>query len=401
MAVPAVLFMTNTDASQARWRGGGRTQAGALAELAAFDAEHRVWLVDGRRVQLAEADLPPGNRRVQAQALPYALEDQILGNVEALGFATHRLTATRLAAAVFDVAELESQLDALTAAGLEVDQCVPDILCVPWQESGWTLLVDGEDAWLRTGAYTGARFALAHWRAFVEQALVGIDGERHLRVYGASEALIAEIAALSTALVIDAATRPGPVDVPALFADGHAQGHVIDLLGALPRRRRAGEEATRRWWLASAAVVVVAALAHAGFMHWRVSSLTAAATAEQARTEEIFRTMFPQVSRIEDVRVQAQQALAEAAANTREGTPFIELFAAAGQALGAQAAGELSFESASYGNGALELRVRARDMAALERYQQALSGAALPVQLLSVENREAAAVGLLRVGQSP
>ncbi len=61
----------------------------------------------------------------------------------------------------------------------------------------------------------------------------------------------------------------------------------------------------------------------------------------------------------------------------------------------------MSFESASYGNGALELRVRADDMAALERYQQTLAATALPVQLLSVENRESAAVGLLRVGQAP
>ncbi len=398
MTERAALFVLNDDATRAAWRMAGRSQTGALAELAASGADARVWLVDGRRVQLAEAELPPGNRRVQEQALPFALEDQILTPVDALAFASHRLTATRLAAAVFDVAELEARLDALEAAGLPVDQCVPDILCVPWRESAWTLLFNGDDAWLRTGPYAGSRCAAAQWRAFVEQALVGIDGERHVRVYGASEARLAEVAALSPALLLDPASRAGTVDLPGLLAEGHAQGHVIDLLAALPRRRQAGAGAARRWWWATAALVLAAALAHAGFMQWRVSTLGARLVDERARTEAVFREMFPQVTRIEDVRAQAQQALAEAAAATHQGTPFLDLLAAAGQGLADRAADDLQFESASYGNGALELRVRAKDMPALEHYQQTLA-AALPVQLLSVENRDSAAVGLLRVGQ--
>ncbi|HMM75839.1 MAG TPA: type II secretion system protein GspL [Gammaproteobacteria bacterium] len=400
MAERAALFMSNAEATQLAWRSGGRSRTGTLAELLAVpDLDARVWLLDGRRVLLAEAELPPGNRRVQEQALPFALEDQILTPVDDLAFATHRLSATRLAAAVFDAAELDARLEALAAAGLQTDQCVPDILCVPWFESTWTLLFDGEDAWLRTGPYAGARFEAAQWQTFLAQALVGVDGERHLRVHGASEARLAEIAALSPALIVDPASRAGAVDLLATFAAGHAQGHVIDLLAALPRRRQAHVGSARRWWWATAALVLVAALAHAGFLQWRVAALETQRAAEIARTEALFREMFPQVTRIEDVRAQATQALAAAAASARRGRPFLDLLAAAGQGLAQQ--GGLHFESASYGNGALELRVRAEDMAALERYQQTLAASALPVQLLSIENRDAAAVGLLRVGQTP
>ncbi|MGE3773932.1 MAG: type II secretion system protein GspL [Gammaproteobacteria bacterium] len=398
MAERAALFVSNADATQLAWRSAGRSHAGTLAEfVGAPDLEARVWLVDGRCVLLAEAELPPGNRRVQEQALPFALEDQILTPVDDLAFATHRLTPTRLAAVAFDAAELDARLEALATAGLHVDQCVPDILCVPWFESTWTLLFDGDDAWLRTGPYAGARFEAAQWQAFIGQALVGIDGERHLRVYGASDARLAEVAALSPALVVDPASRAGAVDLLATFAEGYAQGHVIDLLTVLPRRRQAHVGSARRWWWATAALVLVAALAHAGFLQWRVAALETRRVEEIARTETLFREMFPQVTRIEDVRAQATQALAAVAASARQGKPFLDLLAAAGQGLSQQ--GGLRFESASYGNGALELRVRADDMAALERYQQTLAASALPVQLLSVENRDAAAVGLLRVGQ--
>jgi general secretion pathway protein L len=399
MAERAALIVMDAEATQLAWRSGGRSRTGTLADLLAVpDLDARVWLVDGRRLLLAEAELPPGNRRVQEQALPFALEDQILSPLEGLAFATHRLSPTRLAAAVFDAAALDAGLEALAARGLRVDQCVPDVLCVPWFESTWTLLFAGDDAWLRTGPCAGARFDAAQWPAFVGQALVGVEGERHLRVYGADAARLAEVAALSPALVIDPATRTGAVDLPATFAEGYAQGHVIDLLSALPRRRQAHVGNARRWWWATAALMLVAALAHAGFLHWRVHALDAQRGAEIARTAALFRSMFPQVTRIEDVRTQATQALAAAAA-ARQGTPFLDLFAAAGQGLSPQDG--LRFESASYGNGALELRVRADDMAALERYQQTLAAAALPVQLLSVENREEAAVGLLRVGQTP
>ena len=400
MAERAARFVTDADATRLAWRSGGRSRTGTLADfLAVPDLDARVWLVDGRRLLLVEAELPPGNRRVQEQALPFALEDQILSPLEGLAFATHRLSPTRLAAAVFDAAALDARLEALAAGGLRVGQCVPDILCVPWFESTWTLLFAGDDAWLRTGPYAGARFDAAQWPAFVGQALVGVEGERHLRVYGADAARLAEVAALSPALVIDPATRAGAVDLPATFAEGYAQGHVIDLLSALPRRRQAHAGSARRWWCATAALVLFAAFAHAGFLHWRVRTLDAQRVAEVARTAALFRSMFPQITRIEDVRVQAAQALAAAAASARQGTPFLDLFAAAGQGLSAPDG--LRFESASYGNGALELRVRADDITALERYQQTLAATALPVQLLSVENRESAAVGLLRVGQAP
>lgn len=400
MAERAALFMLSADGTRASWRVGGQSHTGPLSALTACGASAYVWLVDSRCVQLTEAELPPGNRRVQAQALPYALEDQILTPVDELGFATHRLSATHLACAVFATEPVERQLDALTAAGLAVVQCVPDVLCTPWQASTWTLVFDGDDAWLRTGPYAGLRCAGPQWRAFVEQALVGIDGEQHVRVHGADDARLAALAAVSPALVVDAVTRGPGTDMPALFAEGHAQGHLIDLLAALPQRRAAGAGASRRWWWATAAVVLIAALAHAAFMQWHVGTLERRWASEQANTEGLFRTMFPTVTRIEDVRVQATQALADAAENAAQGPPFLDLLAAVGQQLAAQGANDLSFESVNYGNGALELRVLAKDMAALERYQQALAAAALPVQLLSVENRDARAVGLLRVGQS-
>ena len=397
MADRAVLFAWDADTGEAEWLRGAELRRGTLAELAACGADAWVWLLDARLVQLAVAELPLANRRVQAQALPYVLEEQVLTPVDELGFASHRLSPTRQACAIFNLSALDSRLDTLAAAGIPVNQCVPDVLCLPWLESTWTLLFAGEAAWLRTGPYAGQRFAASQWQAFVEQALLTVAGEQHVRVFGADEGLLAQMAAACPALRVDAQTGSRP---PLLqFADGYAQGHVIDLLPALPHRQQRDSGRRQRWWWASAALLLVAALAHAGFMAWHVSTLERQLAAAQTQTLDTFRAMFPHITRVEDVRVQAAQALAEAAASQSQAAPFLDLFATAGQGLVASPADGLQLESASYGNGALELRVRANDMSSLERYQQALSSGALPVQLLSVETRDDKAVGLLRVGQ--
>jgi general secretion pathway protein L len=389
------VFQWDRAGGRARWVCGRKLQEGDLSALAASGADEFVWLVDARGLQLAEVELPAASRRAQAQALPYALEDQLLAPVEQLAFATRRLSPTRLACAVFDGVALETGLATLAAAGIEVAHAVPDALCTPREDDCWTLLVDEAEAFLRTGQHAACRFPLAHWRAFVGQALAGAGDERRerLRVIAGSEALAAQLAAEFPALVVS--NEPERRRCVRLLASGFERGPTLDLLEALPDRRRAGGGGAVRWWLASAAVLAAVAIGHAAFLGWHVSTLESRVETARAATRATFGELFPQITRVEDVRVQALQALAELD-DGRGATPFLDTFASAAAALPADATPRL--EHLGYGNGALEMRVVARDMAALESYQQALAAARLGVRLMSVESRDGGAVGLLRIG---
>jgi general secretion pathway protein L len=397
MAENTVLFTFEADTGRARWFADGSAREGTLSELAASDAGTPVWLFDSRQVQLAEVELPAAGRREQAQALPFALEEQLLSPLEELAFAAHALSPTRQACAVVERKLLEAGLAACEQAGLQVARCVPDVLCAPWRPDTWTLLFADDSAWLRSGPYQGQRFTATQWRPFLEQSLSSREGEQRLRVFGADAALCAEIASVSPALLVETVADPG--GALARFAAVYEEAAGIDLLSALPRRRGTGEAtATRAWWWACAATVLLVAVAHAGFLAWHSGHLATRLAQEQARTLETFRELFPGITRVEDVRAQATQALAELAARGPAQAPFLDLLATAGAGITQGAADGLILESLSYGNGALELRVRALDMGALERYQQTLAAARLPVQLLSVESRDNRAVGLLRVG---
>jgi len=389
------VFQWDRASGRARWVCGRNFQEGDLAALAAAGAQEFVWLVDARGLQIADVELPAASRRAQAQALPYALEDQLLTPVEQLAFATRRLSPTRFACAVFDGVALEEALATLAAAGIEVSHAVPDALCTPREDDSWTLLVDETEAFLRTAQHAACRFPLAHWRAFVGQALAAAGGEQRqrLRVIAGNEALATQLAREFPALVV--ANEPERRRCLRLLAAGFERGGTLDLLEGLPGRRRATGGAAARWWLASAAVLTVVAIGHAAFLAWQVGALESRLEAARAATRTTFGELFPQVTRVEDVRVQAQQALAELEA-ARGGTPFLDTLASAAAALPPDAPPRL--EQVSYGDGALEMRVIARDMPALERYQQALSTARLAVQLMSVESSEGAAVGVLRIG---
>jgi general secretion pathway protein L len=396
MAESTVLFTLDAEAGRAHWCERGVVRSGGLAELATCAADRLVWLFDSRHVQLAEVELPAAGRREQAQALPFALEEQLLSPLDELSFAAHALSATRQACAVVATSLLEAGLDACERAGLRVTHCVPDVLCVPWQAGRWSLLFAGDAAWLRCDRYRGQRFSAALWRPFLEQSLADCDDEQRVQVYGADPALCAEIAAVSPALRVEAVA--GGLDPLVRFAGAYEAGATIDLLSALPRRRGTQARAARPWWWASAATLLLTALAHAAFLVWHTEDLAARLAEAQGRTLGTFRELFPGVTRVEDVRAQATQALNEIAARGPVRAPFLDLLATAGAGIAGGTADGLVLESVTYGNGALEVRVRAQDMGGLERYQQALADAAVAVQLLSVESRDKRAIGLLRIG---
>ena len=101
----------------------------------------------------------PGRRAPAAQALAFALEEQLLTEPEN----THVVVLRRFpdglyAVAALDRIWLEDTLRALAAAGLSPQKARPETLLVPWVEGSWSLVWDGSHGFVRTGAYAG--FAL-------------------------------------------------------------------------------------------------------------------------------------------------------------------------------------------------------------------------------------------------
>ena len=145
--------------AELRWRrtaADGTARRGSqrgLEGLASAD-EIVVW-TPAAETLLLRARLPTRSAAKIAQALPFALEDQLVDAPEKLHFAFVREADGSLAVAVTRKERMEGWLAALAAAGLPPTRLAPVTLSLPLADRAWTLaFCDGEMV-LRCGLHAG------------------------------------------------------------------------------------------------------------------------------------------------------------------------------------------------------------------------------------------------------
>src|SRR5260221_7613263 len=145
--------------SELRWRriaAGGAVEQGAQRGLEGLaPAEEIIVWTPAAETLFLRAHLPTRSAAKIVQALPFALEEQLIDPPERLHFAFAHEADGALAGAVTRRERMESWLAALAAAGLAPTHLAPVTLSVPLAEGAWTLaFVDGEMV-LRSGARAG------------------------------------------------------------------------------------------------------------------------------------------------------------------------------------------------------------------------------------------------------
>jgi general secretion pathway protein L len=99
-----------------------------------------VALAPATQILLAEPELPPGSGVKLARAVPFALEEQLTEDIDALSFAIgHRHSSGRTPVAVVSRSALQGWLSELAAAGIEPDAIYADISLMP-DNPGQTIL---------------------------------------------------------------------------------------------------------------------------------------------------------------------------------------------------------------------------------------------------------------------
>ncbi|MEO7198694.1 MAG: type II secretion system protein GspL, partial [Dokdonella sp.] len=106
----------------------GASQDGAPDKAELTAASEIVVLVPAEDVLLASASVPARNRSQQLQAVPFALEDQLIGAVEDLHFAVAAGAGDDVSVAVVAQARLREWLAQLQTAGIQPDVLLPETL---------------------------------------------------------------------------------------------------------------------------------------------------------------------------------------------------------------------------------------------------------------------------------
>jgi general secretion pathway protein L len=150
-------------AGDIHWRltpARGEIQQGLVKELSqlpdqARSARAHVWTSAGESV-LVRVNIPTRSRAKILQALPYALEDQLLDPPESLHFAFQATAKGDLVVVVTAHSRLRGWLSALRNAGLRPFSLAPVSLALPVTPGTWAMAFTGNEIVWRGSSYTGA-----------------------------------------------------------------------------------------------------------------------------------------------------------------------------------------------------------------------------------------------------
>lgn len=349
--------------------------AGDLSEAAAHAAGARVTvLVPSETLLLTDVELPGRNQQRLRQALPYALEERLVDDVEDLHFALGpRLDGQRYGAAAVHRARMDAWIATLRAEGIQPDALVPDVFAVPLLEDAWAVLLEDVRVLVRTSGASGFATAQGTAPLLLAQALdeVGEEGApAHLKVYDAAGTGGDYLRPAGSVPELD--TVPFAGGLLGLAADEDAPERALNLLqGEYSPRARMSRQL--RPWYATAALLLVLLLIQPALFLYEYWGTAARSAALQAQIEAVFRRSFPDAQRVVNPRVQMQQRLDALRKRSGGGGALMELLAAAGPLLGKEPG--VQVQSMRYRDGQLEVQLEVKDFQQLDRLKQQLAQA--------------------------
>jgi len=117
-----------------------------------------VLLLPNNEIALTSIKVPSKNKKQLHQAIPYALEDTLADDIEALHFAIHQETdSNETHVAIISRERLDLYLDFLRKKGISTHFILPQVLAQPIQKQGWSILQhqDNKPATVRIDDLTG------------------------------------------------------------------------------------------------------------------------------------------------------------------------------------------------------------------------------------------------------
>ncbi len=368
----------------------GRVQwldaSGAVREGWPTHAANRhpcVVLVPGEQVLLL--DMPRVARRDAqlAQALPYAVEDQLAGAIELQHVAWAPASdASHLRVAVVARERMTAWLAALDGAGLSADVLLPEPLALAPPDPGRIrLLFEDQRVTLRLSESCGQVANLSEFSAL--RQVLGFDPAQcdACAVAGASPDWPgAALERADSALSAFSASAAAP-ELNLLQGD-YAPRH---------RRRAAG----RAWQLAAslAGAALLFALAQAAVDGRKLAGLAAA---QRLELQGIRALLAPGTADSADPAAALQARLATPA--TRP-DPALHLLSRAAPVLAADS--RLRLDGLEYRDRRLDLVVQAKDVASLDQLRQRLTEAGLAADISASTAQAQGVQGRLRVGLPP
>ena len=350
-----------------------------------------VFAAPGADVRIMTLPVTAGEKKHIGKSLPFMLEEQVADDIESLHFAAAPLDAETFAVAIAAGEKMAQWQEAL-AAYPGVNRWLPEPLLLPWQADEWCLVLEADQAVVRTGACEGFTVELAMVPVMLEAVLARSQRPRAVIVYGGDQQ--ADTARVPEALRELVQWRRGGFRAALMVADD----------GAAPVNLLQGHYAPRlpldRWWRQWRAVAALFAAAFvlqlvATYADYR--SLKQENLALRSAVEQSYRRAYPRGA-VVDAEKQLRRQL-DAMRGSAHTSGFVSLMDRVGAVIAEHQGTTIA--SINYNDKAEEMRMNiiAADFEAVEQVRAQINQAGLEAVMESSSAQGDRVRARLRVGE--
>ncbi len=244
-------------------------------------------LVPTHDVLLTQTTLPTQNVRQLRQALPFALEENLVGELEDQHFVWQSAGLSgKLDVAVVERDRLLAWVEILKQHKLRPRYILPDIFALPWHEDGIpTVWIRDGQAWVRNGLRSGFSCPATALPLLLDELWDTEVQSRVLRLEADIETVWPEDIELLTV------PQPNHIQLNSL-----QEGWGLNLLSGY--QDRSMSSFTRHWkrWRAVAGITALTSAIALGIQAAETFKLQQEVTAAEQRNLALFSDMFPNIS---------------------------------------------------------------------------------------------------------
>ena len=355
-------------------------QQGNLQALAkSIDNRSVILLLPASDVLLLAIDLPVKSNNQIKKALPFALEELMADEMETYHLVWHRQAKGQVYVAAINREKFKACLASFQEYGIKLDSVYSETLCLPYLENSCSLLIEHQNAILRTGQWLGGGIEVEVLPIVLDKIRQDNPNLATLQYWSASEPAqwLTELPINLTHHTID----------PSLLLLESAGTKLTGELNLLTGDFEQKNTQPVKWkkWLPALAIILITALLQTGVLfnsYWQQKTELASL---ETKTLSLFKQTFPEIKRIVNIKVQADQQLIDLQKqSTGKGSPFMQLLYQTGQVLSVNP--DFEIRQLDYINDSLQVQLNAPTISQVEQVKQQLeSSKQLSVKIQSAE----------------
>jgi len=376
-----LLALPDQDTLQACWIriNNGRIvsdlKLGSLSNAAEdLAGDPAIVYVPGQDVLLTQVNLPDNRRKQLINALPYALEDALIDDVENL----HCVLGSRIRPGLYNAAIISHEkmrlwLDSLEEAGIRALRLLPDTLLPPFHNDSWSIFSEQhqDQILVRTDREQGFVCSQQNLMTFIQKATAqenSAPAKIHLFHCESIDESALEVA-VSGLSELEWMDTPQIDDALSLLSLESEAVDVNFLQGQYAPRSQLKQHL--RPWYSSAALLglwlLLGVVTNVNYYY----SLQAKNKQLEQDIITSFRKAFPEIKRVVNPQAQMRHHLSRLRGSGKQGPSFAEMLSTIGPL--AKKVKGLKVQNLRYQKGQIELLMDFPDLQTLERFKQTLA----------------------------